>query len=133
MKIRNHLRNLALLAGAALLSAGAMADTLNSSIVTKTETVKYSIPDARTATGAVALYRKLSDAAANVCTRPEPDGLSFYAANSYESCFTKALDKAVRKVGIHRVTALYLEHEANGRLASNAMPASEEPQVVANR
>jgi UrcA family protein len=133
MEIRNHLRNLALLAGAALLPAGAMAAPLNGSTITRTETVRYSIPEAHTAAGADALYRKLSDAASRVCSTSESDAPFFYAVNTYESCFTKALDKAVRQVNIANVTALYQENKANGRLASTTMPATEAPQVVANR
>ena len=42
MKISMNLRRLALLAGAALLSTGAMAMPAEETIVTETETVKYS-------------------------------------------------------------------------------------------
>jgi UrcA family protein len=136
MNIRNHLRNFALLAGAALLSTGAMADPFNSAVIKKTETIKYSAPEAHTAAGAAALYKRLSDAASQVCSATGADAAYYPAIDSYgsyESCFTKALDKAVRKVNITSVTALYLEHNSNNKLASTAMPVTEETEVLANR
>ena len=133
MKTRSYLRNFALFAGAALLSAGAMAAPMDDSIVTRSETIKYSVPEAHTAAGAAVLYRKLNDAAESVCRTPDDTALFFYSTESYATCYTKALRKAVRKVNIAGVTALYFENQASGGFASNLKQVTEEPEVVASR
>ncbi len=133
MNTRNYLRNLMLLAGATLLSAGAMAAPMDSSVVTRSETVKYSVPRAHTETGAAILYRKLNDAAENVCRTPDDPMLIFYSTDSYQSCYTNALHKAVRKVNIAGVTALYYENKASDRLAGNLKPGTVQTEVVASR
>ncbi|MEJ0100149.1 MAG: UrcA family protein [Pseudomonadota bacterium] len=129
MKNPINLRNVALLAGAALFSIGAMAAPLDLP-VTKTETVKYSVPDAATVDGATALYHKLQETAARVCGDAELAAGDSFAADSYSSCFTNALGKAVQQVGIPMVSAMHMQSLASGKLTSNKALSSE---TVASR
>lgn len=100
---------LALLAGAALFSAGAWsmppADT-----VTQSEVVKYDPREAATPEGAAALYTRLQRAAARVCDEPTGgarDGLN--AVAPYAACVKAALSGAVREVRVPLVAILHQE------------------------
>ena len=59
MESRSNLRKVVLLAGAALLSTGALTTSAAEVTVTETEVVRYSLPEAATPDGAKSLYRKL--------------------------------------------------------------------------
>jgi UrcA family protein len=132
METKLKLRNFALFAGAMLLSTGAMAVSLTDAKVTKTETVKYSIPNSTTVEGAVALYQKLQEAAVRVCA--ESDATAYrYTSDSLESCVSSALDNAVQDIGIPMVSALHLQSLANGQKVTKAAPASKLARAVASR
>jgi UrcA family protein len=133
MKTRLNLRKIALLAGAALLSTSAMAGPLEDRVVTRTETVKYSLPKATTAEGAAALYLKLHETAARVCGEGDPGEAWMYAAGSLESCVSDALDKAVRQVGMPMVTALHQQGVADSKLARAGREVSGKPDTIASR
>jgi UrcA family protein len=132
METKLNLRNFALLAGAMLLSTGAMAAPLADAKVTKTETVKYSIPSSTTVEGAVALYQKLQEAAVRVCAESEATAYR-YTSDSLESCASSALDKAVQDIGIPMVSALHLQNLANSQKLTKAAPASKLARAVASR
>jgi UrcA family protein len=118
MKNSINLRNVALLAGAALFSIGATAASLDSS-VTKTETVKYSVAVATTADGAAALYRKLQETAARVCGDADLAAGDSFTADSYGSCVADALGKAVQQVGIPMVSAMHMQSLTSGKLTAS--------------
>jgi UrcA family protein len=121
-----NLRKIALLAGAAMLSSSANAMPLGAA-VTKTETVKYSAQKAGTAEGATALYEKLHGAAVRVCLDAE-----LATADSFESCVSDALDKAVLQVGIPTVSALHLQSLIGGKMAGTKK-APARLETVASR
>jgi UrcA family protein len=133
METRNNLRKIALLAGAALLSTSAMAGPLKSGVVTRTETVKYSLPKATTMEGAAALYQKLNEAAARVCSEGDGKTAWMYTVDSLESCISNALDKAVQHVGMPMVTALHQQNAADARLARSGKEVSRKPETIASR
>jgi UrcA family protein len=132
METKLNLRNFALLAGAMLLSTGAMAAPLSDSKVTKTETVKYSVPSSTTVEGAVALYQKLQEAAVRVCAESEASAYRF-TSDSLDSCVSGALDKAVQDIGIPMVSALHLQSLAGSLKVTKAAPASKLARSVASR
>jgi UrcA family protein len=114
MKSIFKLRNIALLAGAALLSTGALAVSLTEQTVTRTETIKYSVSDATTVEGATALYQKLQSAATRVCGEAGEAAFGgFRTASSLEACVAGSLGKAVQDVGNPLVLAVHLQ--AGGR------------------
>ncbi len=118
MKNQLNLRNTALLAGAVLFSIGAMAAPLDLA-VTKTETVKYSVPSATTADGAAALYRKLQETAARVCSDTDVTPADSFSADSYGSCVADALGKAVHQIGIPMVSAMHMQNLATSKLTAS--------------
>ncbi len=132
METKLNVRNFALLAGAMLLSTGAMAAPLSDAKVTKTETVKYSISSSTTVEGAVALYQKLQEAAVRVCAESEATAYRF-TSDSYEGCVVSALDKAVQDIGIPMVSAMHLQSLASGQKLTKAAPASKLARAVASR
>lgn len=132
METKLNLRNFALLAGAMLLSTGAMAAPLSDAKVTKTETVKYSVPSSTTVEGAVALYQKLQEAAVRVCAESEATAYRF-TSDSLDSCVSGALDKAVQDIGIPMVSALHLQSLAGSLKVTKAAPASKLARSVASR
>jgi UrcA family protein len=132
METKLNLRNFALLAGAMLLSTGAMAAPFADGKVTKTETVKYSVPSSTTVEGAVSLYQKLQEAAARVCAEAEATAYR-YTTDSMESCVAGALDKAVVDIGIPMVSALHLQSLASAQKVTTAAAASKLVRAVASR
>jgi UrcA family protein len=109
MKHSNRKSRLALLAGAALFSAGAWSlppeDT-----VTRSEVVKYDPREAATPEGAAALYARLHHAAARVCDEPAGmarDGLT--AVAPYSACVQAALSGAVRELRVPLVSRIHQE------------------------
>lgn len=105
MKTIKYTRGAMLLAGAMLLSAGAMADDLTGTM-TRSETVQYKPSMAATEAGAEQLYKKLQSAAARVCRNPA-DRIA--KGEAYYSCTGKALAKAVKDVNLDAVAAIYLD------------------------
>jgi UrcA family protein len=132
METRNNVRKLALLAGAALLSTGAIAAPLGDAPMTRSETIKYSVASTATPEGAAALYRKLHETAARVCGGADTASSWLYPAGSYETCFTAALDKAVRRVGIPMVTAMHVLGADAASLAARKAP-TDKAGTIASR
>jgi UrcA family protein len=131
METRINSRKLALLAGAVLLSTGAMAAPI-ADAVTRSETVQYSVAGTATPEGAAALYQKLHETAARVCGGADTASSWRYPAGSYETCFRAALDNAVRRVAIPMVTAVHVQGaDANKLTAREA--AADKPGTVASR
>jgi len=133
METRNNLRKMALLAGAALLSTGAMAVgtvATMEGMQTTSEMVRYNILDAQTPEGAVILYRRLNRAAQKVCGEPYATTHRF-PSDTDRSCIAAALDKAVEQVGIPLVTALHQQGHAGAKLAARRTSGSIE--TVASR
>jgi UrcA family protein len=125
-----NLRKLALLAGAALLSTGAMAAPIADAPVTRSETVKYSVASSTTPEGAAALYLKLHETAARVCGGADTASSWLYPAGSYEVCVEAALDKAVRRVAIPMVTAMHVQGVAASKLIVRAAAASKSGTIA---
>jgi UrcA family protein len=109
MKSRINMCSIALLAGATLLSTGAMASPLSERVLTRTETVKYNPAKATTINGAAELYEKLHAAAAKVCSSDDRRFSALDMQDTYEKCTATALDKAVAKVHSPLVMALHLQ------------------------
>jgi len=134
MDMRKNLRMIALLAGATLLSTGAVALPLKDGTETKSETVKYKTADARSEEGAVALYQKLYEAALRVCSDSDAASAGSYMMSVDKNCLTRALDKAVSRVGSPMVTALNLQNQSGMTMAMNAMkPKEAKIDTVASR
>jgi UrcA family protein len=103
----------ALLAGAALFSAGAWAlPPVGDAVLRRSETVKYLPSAAATPEGAARLYGKLRRAAAEVCSNPSGTG-HFDSQTSLKTCMDEALEVAVLKIGIPTVTAQHRPVEAS--------------------
>ena len=130
METRSNLRNLALLAGAALLSTGALATPVDEPTITETEVVRYSVPETATPQGARAFYRKLQAAAMRVCSATVPATRIPYVDRS---CAANALGKAVADVGNPLVIALHHEMQGDSRMAGTKRAAFAEPETVASR
>ena len=107
MKLR--MRGAALLAGAMMISLGAMAGTTDS-VVVSTTTVKFNRAEASAPAGAIELYDSLNSAAARVCI--DPDAMGRLQDESYVTCRDAALAKAVGDVGIEAVSAIYQSDRA---------------------
>lgn len=105
MKIEAGMKKVVLMACATLsLGATAMA---GETVVTRTETVKYSRAEAATPAGAVKLYGALQVAASRACReRGEPLSGS---GEAHAACKGAALSRAVADVQIDAVTAVYLQ------------------------
>ena len=110
MKSSLHVRRVALLAGAVLLSASAMARPLSDAVITRTEAVKYSVADVATSTGAADLYSKLQTAAAKVCSDTVDSYIVLDRQFTYADCMATALDKAVADVGSPMLTAVHMHN-----------------------
>jgi UrcA family protein len=129
METRNNLRKLALLAGAALLSTGALATPAGPTI-TETEIVKYSVPESATPAGAKALYRKLQAASARVCSASVPaTNIPFVD----RGCAVDALSKAVADVGNPLVAALHSEMQGGSRMAGSKQAQVTRSGTLASR
>jgi UrcA family protein len=126
MEISRNPRVLALLAGAVLLPASALASPVQEDVV-RSETVKYRPAAASTADGAKKLYGQLEAAALRVCAVDRP--MRPYFAE--RACVDKALDKAVADVGSFYLTAVHLKH--GGSRMAVAMPMSPEAGTMASR
>lgn len=108
---------LALLAAALISSASALAaPALSEATLKRTETVKYKVSSAATPEGASALYAKLQEAAARVCTIGAFEGAGDPAAHS--ACIGAALDSAVRSVAIPLVSGLHMQAARPATVAS---------------
>lgn len=130
METRNYLRNLALLAGAALLSTGALARPGLEPTVTESEIVKYSAPEAATPQGARMLYGKLRAAATRVCSGSEAASLIPHVDRI---CAAEALSKAIADVGNPLLIALHQELQGGNRMAARpALPAARS-ETLASR
>jgi UrcA family protein len=132
MEPRTNMRKLALLAGAALLCTGAIAAPIGDATVTRSETVKYSVTGATTPAGAAALYQKLHETAARVCGGADTASSWLYAAGSYQTCVSAALDKAVRRVAIPMVTAMHMHGTSGSELVASKV-AADKPETIASR
>jgi UrcA family protein len=105
MKIENRMKNVVLIACATLsLGATAMAGEM---VVTRTETVKYSPTEAATPIGAVTLYSALRVAASRACS--ERGLLLSGYGDSYGTCKSAAISRAIADVHIDAVTAVYMQ------------------------
>jgi UrcA family protein len=129
METRTNMRKIALLAGAALLSTGAIAAPIADAPETRSETVKYSVASTATPEGAAALYQKLRETAARVCGAADASSW-LYPAGSYETCVTDALDKAVRRVAIPVVTVMHVQSDHAGRATAGKAPAGKSGTIA---
>jgi UrcA family protein len=109
MKSRINVRVIVLLAGATLLSTGAMASPPSQQALTRSETIKYNPAKATTIEGATELYEKLRAAAAKVCSSKGTGYSAIDMQNDYDACVRKALHQAVGRVRSPLLTALHLQ------------------------
>jgi UrcA family protein len=130
METPTILRKLTLLAGAALLSTGALATPVMEPTITETEIVKYSVPETATQQGAKELYRKLQAAASRVCSASMPASRIPVVDRA---CAANALSKAVADVGNPLVMALHREMQGGSRVAATKQVQPAEPETVASR
>lgn len=105
MKHRHNASNAALLLSAMVLSARAWAAPPPDSIVTNTETVKFSRAASETPAGAAKLYGELRAAAARACR--EPGMRPSMMGSGYQDCIDAAVAKAVTDVHIDALSAMY--------------------------
>lgn len=130
METRSNLLKLSLLAGAAVLSTGALATSADDPTITETEIVRYSLPDAATPKGAKVLYRKLQAAAARVCSERKP---ATRIPVVDQACAADALSKAVADVRNPLVLALHLEMKGGSRMAGATSAQPAESETLASR
>lgn len=130
MKIRNNLQRIVLLAGAALLSTGAMTAPAAERIVTEAEIVKYSMVEAATPGGARSLYGKLQWAAMRVCSSSVP---ATRIPHVDPECAATALSKAVVDVGNPLIIALHSDKQAGSKMAAELPLQPAMPETVASR
>ena len=76
--------------------------------------------------GAEALYRRLSQAASQVCADGD-DPVSLATSRSFQRCRQAAIEEAVAKVDRPRLTAVYDEHYPDSPLAIRGREAAAEP------
>lgn len=119
MTTRNNLQKFPLLAGAALLSTGALATPAGEPITTETEIVKYSVSESVTPVGARKLYGKLKAAATRVCSSSVPGTRIPFVDRA---CAADALTNAVADLGNPLVIALHSGMPGGERMAG-ALPA----------
>lgn len=118
MKTFNRMRTSALLIGASLLCTGAMAAPLQDSILKRTETIQYKLPQANTEAGAAELYQQLRAAAERVCREDTvPATWSNYAREAEQACVEEALNKAVSRIGLASVSLLHMQSMPAARQA----------------
>jgi UrcA family protein len=130
METRRNLCRLALLAGAALLSTGALATPIDEPTITEAEVVKYSVSEAATPVGAMALYRKLRAASLRVCSANVPaTNIRFVDRD----CAADALEKAVADVGNPVLIALHLDMQGGGRAAGVEPAGPKGMETIASR
>lgn len=118
MKTVTGMKMSVLLIGAGLLSTGALAAPLQDSLLKRSETIQYKLPEASTEQGAAALYQQLRAAAERVCREDSvPDVWSSYMRETEAACVDEALDKAVSRVGIASVSLLHMQSKPAARQA----------------
>lgn len=118
MKTVTGMKASALLIGAGLLSTGALAAPLQDSLLKRSETIQYKLPEATTGQGAAALYQQLRAAAERVCREESvPAAWSTYMREAEAACIDDALDKAVSRVGIASVSLLHMQSKPAARQA----------------
>lgn len=100
----------ALLAGAMVLSLGAMAEQQDASVLVQKTTVKYNRATAATPVGAVQLYTTLNNAASRTCV-DSSGPLVAQGAPSFDLCRNAALTSAVSYVGIDAVSQLHAKND----------------------
>jgi UrcA family protein len=105
----------ALLIGAVLLSTGAVASTIEDSVVTQSEQVKYSGAEAATAAGATELYASLRAAARRVCGETYSRSTVKVDAETAK-CRSGAIGNAVAYVSIPAVTAIHTKGKRGGNV-----------------
>ncbi len=107
MKLQGNAKGVLLLLGATMVGMSAWAAPPTETMVTKTQTVKFSRAAAQTPVGAVQLYGELRAAASRACrdagTRPSMMG------EAYLACVDGAMGKAVGDVNIAAVSAIHLQ------------------------
>lgn len=115
MKTKCNMGKAALLIGAVLLSTGAMASTIEDSVVIESEAVKYNVSEAATAVGATELYASLRAAARRVCTGSFGK-ITLKSDAETAKCMSGAISNAVADVSIPAVTALYMQGKHGGKV-----------------
>lgn len=130
MKISMNLRKSALLAGAVLLSTGAMALPAEEIIVTETEVVRYSIQESATPQGAKALYRKLQAAASRVCSTDMP---ATKVVTVDRICIAEALTRAVADTGNPLLLVVHQQNNPDYKTAGLVGERTAEAETFANR
>ncbi len=115
MKTRCNMGKAALLIGAVLLSTGAVASTMEDSVVTQSEQVKYSTSEAATAVGATELYASLRAAARRVCVASYGK-ITVRGDAETAKCMSSAVGNAVAYVSIPAVTAIHTKGKRGGNV-----------------
>jgi len=130
MQTRDNLRKTTLLAGAALLSTGAMAIPPTEQTITQTEIVRFSAPESATHQGAMTLYGKLQAAAFRVCSELVPATM-IPAVD--RTCAANALNKAVADVGSPLLVAMHQQKHAGSAPAKPQKELTMELETLASR
>lgn len=99
----------ALVAGAMILSLGAVAGQQDESVTIQKTTVKYNRASAATPVGAVELYSTLNNAASRVCV--DSSGPLVAQGALFAVCRDAALTRAVSHVGIDAVSELHAKND----------------------
>lgn len=105
------MRIAALLAGAILVSAGAIADSLDDRVVIHSTTVTFDRALASTPAGARDLYAALKLAASRVCV--DTSDLLVVQGRLFTACRSAALGQAVSRIDIQALSEL---HRKDGRV-----------------
>ena len=113
MKTKCNMGKAALLIGAVLLSTGAVA-SMEDSVVTQSEQVKYNVSEASTTVGATELYDSLRAAARRVCASSGTTSVKVDAETA--KCMSSAIGNAVAYVSIPAVTAIHTKGKRGGNV-----------------
>jgi UrcA family protein len=115
------MRHLPILAFAAFAACPLLAAHAESTATRRTETVRYADLDLNNHEGAVTLFRRLHNAAADVCTSPADD-TGHAAVPLYQRCVDHALGDAVSAVDQPALTAYAQAHGVPMPPRSGARP-----------
>jgi UrcA family protein len=117
------MRNLPVLAAfLAVVTSPIVATHAASQDSPRSETVRYGDLDPDSAQGAVALFRRLHNAAADVCSEPS-EARAYDAVPRYVRCVDHAMSDAVSAVDRPAVTAYAQAHGVHGAVVSSGKDA----------
>lgn len=104
----------ALLTGSLLHIAPARAAEVPGAYMVPSRTVHYGDLNLQTTGGVEVLYRRINEAAEEVCSEQVPDTLDLQRRAQWHECVESAVARSVAMVGDEHLAALYTRQHSRG-------------------